>query len=121
MTNKICSDALYEKGLVHIATVGDATSIFNVPKGRGNVLGVQILLSNNVLADLQESTISLSVNGITAYDAIPLVKYCAQYQNSNNELVLEAAEGGIISISTKNTSAASIIVALSFLFRIPRK
>lgn len=114
------NDPLQEKGISFSAAANLVTTQdFTAPTSRGDILGLSVYLGNNTIADVDNSLITISANGVNFYENVPLIKFAALYQNDNNEFDFYAKSGSTITIAVNNTSANAIVTAVNFLFRPP--
>lgn len=120
--NKSCSKPLYISGDVFTAAGNTTTpNEFTTPTGRGKIIGMELVLGNNTIADLAAGTISVSVSGITVIENASLLKFGALFENSRQPIMFFTPldEGITIQYSVLLGTANAVIVATNFLFYNP--
>lgn len=121
MEKKSCSDPLIEKGINVTAAANTTTQVsFTVPTARGDIMGMQVFVGDNTLADLINDTLNIDVSGVNYYENVPIIKFASPFSSSNNEFPLQAGSGSVIGIKVVNVNATPFVVHVNFLFRRPR-
>jgi hypothetical protein len=89
---------------------------FTVPKGRGDVLGLDIFFDNNTITVLDELKLTVSANGINVLDGVSALQFAATYNTNRKLIPTPIPEGAQIVISAVNANATAVIIAVNLYF-----
>jgi hypothetical protein len=99
------------------AAAGDDSTVIEVPKNRGNVIGLSVKIANATIATLDGYTVTVASDGANIIETSPAVIYSTLYDINDRIYRTFIPGGSVINfIVTQDAAAASVIAYLEMFF-----
>jgi hypothetical protein len=116
------NDPLVKTAFGGVAAPAGAVTTFTytVPTGRGDINAVALIIGSTTVADLANAVCTLSANGISLIEEVPLLEFSTLYaDNSRRYTEVFLPEKSILKLVVTNAGANPIPVFASLMYVSP--
>jgi hypothetical protein len=93
-----------------------SSDAFTVPKGRGDVVGLDMFFDNNTITVLDELKLTISANGVNILEGVNALQFSSVYSTTRKIVPANIKEGAQIIVTALNDNATAVKVAVNLYF-----